>query len=148
MRTTLRSTRKNSSARRPDYRAIPLFMDLGRARCLFSDLDRGAAAHERYDTVMHISAKTMLLTTSPCAFDREVMAYEYRPAARLLASTGKPNKRCSGRYQCPVFSMEAQGSCLASDGPFCRSSMEMLSGERMKAIFPSRGGRLITTPLS
>jgi len=30
---------------------------------------------------------------------------------------------------------------------FCNSSIECRSGERMKAILPSRGGRLIVTPI-
>ena len=32
--------------------------------------------------------------------------------------------------------------------PFCSSSIEMLSGERTKAMWPSRGGRLMVTPPS
>ena len=51
------------------------------------------------------------------------------------------------RYHTPVFSIEAQGSAGASASPSWRSSIEMLSGERTKAILPSRGGRLIVTPL-
>ncbi len=39
-----------------------------------------------------------------------------------------------------------QGSCADLAGPFCSSSIEMLSGERMNAMLPSRGGRLIVTP--
>jgi len=49
-------------------------------------------------------------------------------------------------YHLPVLAMEAQGSCLGSDSPFCKSSMEILSGERTKAMRPSRGGRLMVTP--
>ena len=41
-----------------------------------------------------------------------------------------------------------QGSAGALASPFCRSSKEMLSGERTKAMWPSRGGRLMVTPLS
>ena len=51
-------------------------------------------------------------------------------------------------YQAPVFAMESQGSAGPSDSPFWRISIEMPSGERTKAIWPSRGGRLIVTPLS
>jgi hypothetical protein len=51
-------------------------------------------------------------------------------------------------YQTPVFGIESHGSCGGSGDPFCRISIEMPSGERTKAILPSRGGRLITTPLS
>jgi hypothetical protein len=45
-----------------------------------------------------------------------------------------------------VFGIEAQGSAGGSDAPFCSSSIETLSGERTKAMCPSRGGRLIVTP--
>jgi len=47
-----------------------------------------------------------------------------------------------------VFGIDAHGSADAFPAPFCRSSMEMLSGVRMNAIRPSRGGRLIVTPAS
>src|SRR5690349_19089168 len=46
----------------------------------------------------------------------------------------------------PVFGIDSQGSLGGSGAPFCRSSMECLSGERTKAICPSRGGRLMVTP--
>jgi hypothetical protein len=50
------------------------------------------------------------------------------------------------RYQTPVFGMLAQGSAGFNDGPCCSSSMEIPSGERTKAMRPSRGGRLMVTP--
>src|SRR5690242_13646693 len=46
----------------------------------------------------------------------------------------------------PVLGIDSQGSRGGSGGPFCSSSMECLSGERIKAICPSRGGRLMVTP--
>src|SRR5690606_41344358 len=49
-------------------------------------------------------------------------------------------------HQLPVFGIEAQGSRGGSGSPFCSSSIEMLSGERTKAMCPSRGGRLMVTP--
>ena len=54
----------------------------------------------------------------------------------------------SGAYQAPVFGIEAQGSAGSFALPFCSNSIEMPSGERMKAMLPSRGGRLMVTPLS
>ena len=48
--------------------------------------------------------------------------------------------------QRPVLGMDFQGSRGASAGPCCSSSIEMLSGERTKAMWPSRGGRLMVTP--
>ena len=50
------------------------------------------------------------------------------------------------RHHLPVFGIELQGSAGGRASPFCRSSIEMLSGERTKAMRPSRGGRLMTTP--
>jgi hypothetical protein len=51
-------------------------------------------------------------------------------------------------YHEPVFGIEAHGSFGGSAAPRCKSSIEMPSGERTKAMFPSRGGRLIVTPPS
>lgn len=67
----------------------------------------------------------------------------------VLESSGRyrPVALC-GAYQAPVLPIEAQGSCDARLSPFCRISMEMPSGERTKAMWPSRGGRLMMTPLS
>ena len=50
--------------------------------------------------------------------------------------------------QLPVLGMEAQGSAGGFGVPRWRSSMEIPSGERMKAMLPSRGGRLMVTPAS
>jgi hypothetical protein len=46
----------------------------------------------------------------------------------------------------PLFGIETQGSLGGNGEPFCKISIECLSGERTKAILPSRGGRLIVTP--
>jgi hypothetical protein len=63
--------------------------------------------------------------------------------------TGRGGIRCARGfrlYQEPVLAMLVQGSAGASAPPAWSSSMEMLSGVRMKAMRPSRGGRLIVTP--
>ena len=44
--------------------------------------------------------------------------------------------------------MDFQGSLGGCAPPFCSSSIEMRSGERTKAMRPSRGGRAIVTPPS
>jgi hypothetical protein len=49
-------------------------------------------------------------------------------------------------HQCPVFGIEAHGSAGGLASPFCSSSIECRSGERTKAIWPSRGGRLMVMP--
>lgn len=55
---------------------------------------------------------------------------------------------CSSRvgYQWPVFGIDDHGSAGAFGSPFCNSSIECRSGERTKAMLPSRGGRLMVTP--
>jgi hypothetical protein len=49
-------------------------------------------------------------------------------------------------YQTPVFAIDAQGSAGSSGAPCCNNSIEILSGVRIKAMWPSRGGRLMVTP--
>ena len=49
-------------------------------------------------------------------------------------------------YQTPVLGMDAQGSRFGKGAPCCKSSIEILSGDRTKAIAPSRGGRLMVMP--
>ena len=48
----------------------------------------------------------------------------------------------AARFQVPVFGIDSHGS-LGSSEPSWISSTEMPSGERTKAMCPSRGGRLI-----
>ena len=49
-------------------------------------------------------------------------------------------------YQEPWFGIEAQGSAGGSAGPRCRSSIECPSGDFTNAMWPSRGGRRMSTP--
>jgi hypothetical protein len=49
-------------------------------------------------------------------------------------------------YQWPVFGIEVHGSAGGFGSPFCNSSIECRSGERTKAMLPSRGGRLMVMP--
>ncbi len=51
-----------------------------------------------------------------------------------------------GGHQAPTLGIETQGSAGALAGPACSNSTEMPSGERTKAMWPSRGGRLMVTP--
>jgi hypothetical protein len=50
-------------------------------------------------------------------------------------------------YQWPVFGIEDHGSAGGFGSPFCSNSIECRSGERTKAMLPSRGGRLMVTPI-
>ena len=52
----------------------------------------------------------------------------------------------NSRYHDPLFGIDAQGSFSGRASPSWRSSIEILSGDFMKAMRPSLGGRLITTP--
>jgi len=49
-------------------------------------------------------------------------------------------------YQWPVFGIEVHGSAGGFGSPFCNSSIECRSGERTKAMLPSRGGLLMVMP--
>lgn len=69
------------------------------------------------------------------------------PDRNTDADTGADTDADTG-YQLPVFFIDAHGSLGSSASPFCRSSIEIPSGERTKAMRPSRGGRLIVTPAS
>lgn len=74
-----------------------------------------------------------------------------RPSFNLAFPHFQPrHDPISGRgfqpYHEPVLAMVVQGSVGGSAVPACNSSMEMPSGVRMKAMRPSRGGRLIVTP--
>lgn len=48
-------------------------------------------------------------------------------------------------YQWPMLGIDDHGSCGGFGSPFCNSSIECKSGERTKAMLPSRGGRLMVT---
>ncbi len=51
-------------------------------------------------------------------------------------------------YHSPTVGIEVQGSAGGNGGPFCSNSTEILSGERKKAMWPSRGGTLMVIPAS
>ena len=53
---------------------------------------------------------------------------------------------CSNDYQLPMLGRSFQGAAGARASPCWSSSIEMPSGDRTKAILPSRGGRLMITP--
>ncbi len=76
--------------------------------------------------------------------DAKRTMFEYEALGQTAAVS--PECPTGPPYQCPVFSMLAQVSFGSSRSPACKSSIETLSGERTKAICPSRGGRLIVTP--
>ena len=59
---------------------------------------------------------------------------------------GLERPRAAPPHHFPVLGIDFHGSLGGSASPFCRSSMDCLSGERTNAIMPSRGGRLMVTP--
>ena len=68
------------------------------------------------------------------------------PTPKLADDSCRTSHTHRSAHHFPVFGIESQGSLGESGAPFCRSSMECLSGERTKAMVPSRGGRLMVTP--
>ena len=82
--------------------------------------------------------------------ERSVGATWYDPKTPLAEYEAaiEPARHPRSDYQAPTFGIEVQGSAGASEPSFCSSSMEMPSGERTKAMWPSRGGRLMVTPPS
>ena len=85
----------------------------------------------------------------PAAFLTGIGTINDNPIEAIRAPEGIPGSRFRLRdYQWPVFGMLAHGSAAGSDLPFCSSSIEMLSGDLTNAIWPSRGGRLISIPFS
>src|SRR5689334_1264554 len=58
----------------------------------------------------------------------------------------KPRGKPRVLHHLPVFGIDFHGSWGGRAEPFCRSSIECLSGERTNAMLPSRGGRLMVTP--
>jgi hypothetical protein len=99
------------------------------------------------DFAARLSARTSTRQGSrPCEEQPEVE----RMAGWILRFLKAPElaRKLTASYQLPVLGMEAQGSCGARASPACSSSMEMPSGERTKAMCPSRGGRLMVTPPS
>ena len=76
-------------------------------------------------------------------------AYERRSERRAEATACRvwiPIQDVPLPHHFPVFGIEAHGSFGGNGAPFCKSSIECLSGERTNAITPSRGGRLMVTP--
>ena len=68
--------------------------------------------------------------------------------AYVLHSTPSRPAMGGAAYHSPVFAMLAHGSAGGRGPSFCKSSTDMLSGERTKAMYPSRGGRWIVIPAS
>ena len=76
------------------------------------------------------------------AADRRLQ--RHNPAA--VPQSGLRGAALTAAHQTPVFGIDVQGSLGARPWPFWINSMETLSGVRMKAMWPSRGGRLMVTP--
>ena len=64
-----------------------------------------------------------------------------RPAQRLPA-WGRDGASTTRRYSASTPKVRRAGN----EPPFWMSSIEIKSGVRMKAMWPSRGGRLMVTP--
>ena len=107
----------------------------------------GLSSEQAAEKLHSFSPQKRLFTADEVA---QAALYLASPAAsgingQALSIDGeKPGKT---QYQLPVFSMDAQGSAGACASPSCSSSSEIPSGDLTKAMRPSRGGRLIVTPL-
>ena len=71
-----------------------------------------------------------------------------QPDVIVAERRNRDDLRRGRAHHSPVFAIEAHGSAGAFAPPFCSSSMLIRSGVLMKAMRPSRGGRLIVTPAS
>jgi hypothetical protein len=87
-----------------------------------------------------------LLDSSRLPGQREVTGKVPREKARWHFFGISENDRRKA-YQWPVFGIEDHGSAGGFGSPFCNSSIECRSGERTNAMLPSRGGRLMVTPI-
>lgn len=89
-------------------------------------------------------AYTMCERLTP--FDRRTRSNRISFPQVIKGATRADAPPGSGFHQLPVFGIDAQGSAGARCSPSCKSSSEMPSGVRTKAMWPSRGGRLMVTP--
>src|SRR5262249_45668603 len=70
-----------------------------------------------------------------------------RPQHHAIGGIADVHEEGVAAHQWPVVGIEVHGSAGGFGSPFCNSSIECRSGERMKAMLPSRGGRLMVTPI-
>ena len=124
--------------------------DMAKLRPLMASVNGPGAAEK--DAVAYIA---FLDAQSQVAKNKKIGTQGYCMGGPLVVKTAAavPNRVGAGasphtHYQDPVFGMLAHGSAFGSAAPFCSNSTEMLSGERTKAMRPSRGGRLMVTPPS
>ncbi len=76
-------------------------------------------------------------------------AGEPRIFPRAVPQSGQRGDRVTAgiaAHHTPMLAADAHGSAGAFGSPFWMSSIEILSGVRMNAMWPSRGGRLMVTP--
>ena len=66
----------------------------------------------------------------------------------LIATKWQKTNFNLGPYQLPVLGIDNHGSMGAKCSPSCNNSIDTLSGDFTKAMCPSQGGLLITTPAS
>jgi hypothetical protein len=101
-------------------------------------------AHLRIDVIGWSAAGNAPIAFG-CARRKRRIRFGHQRVGRM------PQVRCTKNlyeaYQWPVLGIEVQGSAGGLASPFCNSSIECRSGERTKAIWPSRGGRLMVMPI-
>ena len=103
------------------------------------------AKQRRLDHVRQISELTACVTLEITG-SRRSLSDPQGPRVFPHPSKATIHARGLTLYHEPLLAMLVQGSAGGSASPACSSSIEMPSGVRIKAMRPSRGGRLIVTP--
>ncbi len=116
---------------------------MGISKCVGSSLARNGEKANPWISAGHGGSRVGRLRYAHTA---KVSVANTAAISRLGIDFMRRVSACSGLYQLPVLGIDFHGSAGASAAPFCSSSMEMLSGERTKAMWPSRGGRRMVTP--
>ncbi len=100
--------------------------------------------------VVHLHIVWPRTSFGPTSFCRPSRAVDRVLSHQIWSMRRAMHDRCrrSVRYHVPLFFIDAHGSSGGRACPFCRSSIEIPSGDRTNAIRPSRGGRAIVTPPS
>ena len=136
--------------------AIPYMADF---RIVFFGTSR--ASGKLTVTVVPTPGSLCISMLPPCSSIKRLVRGKPSPVPRRLRAwtvygreerEPRPGRFFTGGYrilyQLPIFGNEAHGSRAGSAPLFCKSSSEIPSGVFTKAMNPSRGGRLISTPAS
>jgi hypothetical protein len=105
----------------------------------------GSSGKEPTERISRMRRSVQRCAADPGPFQTQSLGRS-RVCSGPVTCCAAPGKRGLPCHHFPLLGIETQGSLGGSGLPFCRISMECLSGERTKAMLPSRGGRLMVTP--